>query len=66
MADIRDLAERLWAGNLTSGEAHPVTAQFREGDEILPGVLFYKGFARGQGRCDVHNVDMTALNGDIG
>jgi len=45
MADIRDLAERLWAGNLTSGEAHPVTAQFREGDEILPGVLFYKGFA---------------------
>ncbi len=45
MADIRDLAERLWTGNLTSGEAHPVTAQFREGDEILPGVLFYKGFA---------------------
>ncbi len=45
MADIRDLAERLWTGNLTSGEAHPVTAQFRQGDEILPGVLFYKGFA---------------------
>jgi alkyl sulfatase BDS1-like metallo-beta-lactamase superfamily hydrolase len=45
MPDIRDLAERLWTGNLTSGEAHPVTAQFREGDEILPGVLFYKGFA---------------------
>jgi alkyl sulfatase BDS1-like metallo-beta-lactamase superfamily hydrolase len=45
MADIRDLAERLWTGNLTSGEAHPVTAQFREGDEILPSVLFYKGFA---------------------
>jgi alkyl sulfatase BDS1-like metallo-beta-lactamase superfamily hydrolase len=45
MPDIRDLAERLWTGNLTSGEAHPVTAQFREGDEILPSVLFYKGFA---------------------
>ena len=45
MPDIRDLAERLWSGNLTSGEAHPVTEQYREGDEILPGVLFYKGFA---------------------
>jgi alkyl sulfatase BDS1-like metallo-beta-lactamase superfamily hydrolase len=45
MPDIRDLAERLWTGNLTSGEAHPVTEQYREGDEILPGVLFYKGFA---------------------
>jgi alkyl sulfatase BDS1-like metallo-beta-lactamase superfamily hydrolase len=45
MPDIRDLMERLWTGNLTSGEAHPVTAQYREGDEILPGVLFYKGFA---------------------
>ncbi|HXK33925.1 MAG TPA: alkyl sulfatase dimerization domain-containing protein [Dehalococcoidia bacterium] len=45
MPDIRDLAERLWTGTLDSSEAHPVTAQYREGDEILPGVLFYKGFA---------------------
>ena len=45
MSNIRDLAEKLWNGDLTSGEAHPVTAQYREGDEILDGVLFYKGFA---------------------
>ncbi len=45
MSKIRDLAERLWTGTLTSGEAHPVTEQYREGDEILDGVLFYKGFA---------------------
>jgi len=45
MSKIRDLAERLWNGTLTSGEEHPVTAQYREGDEILDGVLFYKGFA---------------------
>lgn len=45
MPDIRDLAERLWTGSLDASEAHPVTAQYREGDEILPGVLFYKGFA---------------------
>ena len=45
MSKIRDLAERLWTGTLTSGEAHPVTEQYREGDEIVDGVLFYKGFA---------------------
>jgi alkyl sulfatase BDS1-like metallo-beta-lactamase superfamily hydrolase len=45
MSKIRDLAEKLWTGTLSSGEAHPVTAQYREGDEILDGVLFYKGFA---------------------
>jgi alkyl sulfatase BDS1-like metallo-beta-lactamase superfamily hydrolase len=45
MPDIRDLAERLWNGTLDSSEAHPVTAQYREGDEILDGVLLYKGFA---------------------
>jgi alkyl sulfatase BDS1-like metallo-beta-lactamase superfamily hydrolase len=45
MSKIRDLAEKLWAGTLESSEAHPVTAQYREGDEILDGVLFYKGFA---------------------
>ena len=45
MSKIRDLAEKLWTGTLSSGEAHPVTEQYREGDEILDGVLFYKGFA---------------------
>jgi alkyl sulfatase BDS1-like metallo-beta-lactamase superfamily hydrolase len=45
MSKIRDLAERLWTGTLDPQEQHPVTAQFPEGDEILDGVLFYKGFA---------------------
>jgi alkyl sulfatase BDS1-like metallo-beta-lactamase superfamily hydrolase len=45
MSKIRDLAERLWTGTLDPQEAHPVTAQYPEGDEILDGVLFYKGFA---------------------
>ncbi|MBI5287498.1 MAG: MBL fold metallo-hydrolase [Chloroflexi bacterium] len=45
MSKIRDIAERLWTGALSSGEAHPVTEQYREGDEILDGVLYYKGFA---------------------
>jgi alkyl sulfatase BDS1-like metallo-beta-lactamase superfamily hydrolase len=45
MTDIRDLSERLWNGTLASGEAHPVHARYPEGDEILPGVLFYKGLA---------------------
>jgi hypothetical protein len=27
MSKIRDLAEKLWTGTLSSGEAHPVTAQ---------------------------------------
>ena len=34
---IRDLAERLWNGTLESSEAHPVTAQYTEGQEILDG-----------------------------
>jgi alkyl sulfatase BDS1-like metallo-beta-lactamase superfamily hydrolase len=45
VSKIRDLAERLWNGTISSGEEHPVTAQYREGDEILDGVLYYKGFA---------------------
>ena len=45
MSKIRDLAERLWNGTLDPQEQHPVTAQFREGDEIADNVLFYKGFA---------------------
>ncbi|HZP56869.1 MAG TPA: alkyl sulfatase dimerization domain-containing protein [Dehalococcoidia bacterium] len=45
MSKIREAAERLWSGQVSSGEQHPVTAQFREGDEIADGVLYYKGFA---------------------
>ena len=45
MTDIRDLAERLWTGALDSADAHPVHARYPEGDEILDGVLFYKGIA---------------------
>ena len=45
MSKIRDIAERLWNGTLESGDLHPVTARYPEGDEILDGVLFYKGFA---------------------
>jgi alkyl sulfatase BDS1-like metallo-beta-lactamase superfamily hydrolase len=45
MADIRALAEQLWQGNLNSPEAHPVHGRFPEGEEILDGVLFYKGLA---------------------
>ncbi|HYM16767.1 MAG TPA: alkyl sulfatase dimerization domain-containing protein [Dehalococcoidia bacterium] len=45
MTDIRDLSERLWTGALAAGDAHPVHARYPEGDEILPGVLFYKGLA---------------------
>ena len=45
MSKIRDLAERLWTGTLEASEVHPVTARYPEGDEILDGVLFFKGFA---------------------
>ncbi len=45
MSKIRDLAERQWTGKLNPQDAHPVTSQFREGDEIGDGLLFYKGFA---------------------
>jgi glyoxylase-like metal-dependent hydrolase (beta-lactamase superfamily II) len=45
MPDIRALAEQLWQGNLTSPESHPVHGRIPEGEEILDGVLFYKGIA---------------------
>ncbi|TAK67785.1 MAG: MBL fold metallo-hydrolase [Dehalococcoidia bacterium] len=45
MTDIRDLSERLWNATMQSAEAHPVHARYPEGDEILDGVLFYKGLA---------------------
>lgn len=45
MTDIRELSERLWSGDLASASAHPVHARYPEGQEILDGVLFYKGLA---------------------
>ncbi len=45
MPNIREIAERLWTGALESADAHPVHARYPEGDEILDGVLFYKGLA---------------------
>ncbi|MHB8685164.1 MAG: alkyl sulfatase dimerization domain-containing protein [Dehalococcoidia bacterium] len=45
MPNIREIAEQLWAGTLESADAHPVHARYPEGDEILDGVLFYKGLA---------------------
>jgi alkyl sulfatase BDS1-like metallo-beta-lactamase superfamily hydrolase len=45
MADIRDIAERMWNGSMTTQEAHPIGAHFREGQEIAEGVLYYKGIA---------------------
>lgn len=45
MPNIREIAEQLWTGSLESADAHPVHARFPEGDEILDGVLFYKGLA---------------------
>jgi alkyl sulfatase BDS1-like metallo-beta-lactamase superfamily hydrolase len=45
MSKIRDLSERLWNGTIDSKAEHPVTARYPEGDEILDGVLYFKGFA---------------------
>ncbi|MBF6600438.1 MAG: MBL fold metallo-hydrolase [Dehalococcoidia bacterium] len=45
MSKIREVAERMWSGETAAAEAHPVHARYPEGDEILDGVLFYKGLA---------------------
>lgn len=45
MADIRDLAERLWNGELTTSDLHPVAWRYPESQEIAEGVLYYKGIA---------------------
>ena len=45
MSKIRELSEQLWNGDLASADAHPVHQRYPEGDEILDGVLFYKGIA---------------------
>jgi len=45
MADIRELAEQLWTGAITTHQAHPIAADFRDGQEIDDGLLYYKGIA---------------------
>jgi alkyl sulfatase BDS1-like metallo-beta-lactamase superfamily hydrolase len=45
MPDVRDVADQLWNGTVTSQEYHPIRARFPEGQEIAEGVLFYKGIA---------------------
>ncbi len=45
MPDIRDLAERLWQGDVDTAETHPVHSRFAEGQEVAEGVLYYKGIA---------------------
>jgi alkyl sulfatase BDS1-like metallo-beta-lactamase superfamily hydrolase len=45
MSKIRELAEKLWSGEAQPADVHPVHARYPEGDEILDGVLFYKGLA---------------------
>ena len=44
-AGIRDLSERLWNGEVDTQEIHPIRAQFRDGEELSDGLLFYKGIA---------------------
>ncbi len=45
MTDVRQLAEELWNGAADVAEYHPLLVQVPEGQEIAPGVLFYKGLA---------------------
>ncbi|MEX0781642.1 MAG: hypothetical protein WD557_03260 [Dehalococcoidia bacterium] len=42
---VRELAERLWTGDTSSGEVHPVHTAYPEGEEIADGVLYFKGVA---------------------
>jgi alkyl sulfatase BDS1-like metallo-beta-lactamase superfamily hydrolase len=44
MATLRDTAEQLWIEG-PGGKWHPVTTTFLEGEELMDGVLYYKGFA---------------------
>ncbi len=45
MPSIRELAERLWNGDATTLEFHPVHARMPEAEEVAPGLLVYKGIA---------------------
>ncbi|MCC7366443.1 MAG: MBL fold metallo-hydrolase [Dehalococcoidia bacterium] len=45
MAGIRELADQLWNGDLTTEEVHPIRGGMTGGEELLDGVLYYKGIA---------------------
>ena len=45
MPGIRELAEKLWNGEIDTQEYHPVAFATRAGEEIADGVLYYKGIA---------------------
>lgn len=42
---VRDLAERLWTGDTSSGEVHPVHSAVPGGEEVEDGLLYFKGIA---------------------
>jgi alkyl sulfatase BDS1-like metallo-beta-lactamase superfamily hydrolase len=44
MGHVRDLAEKLWTGTVSTDEQHPFYA-LNELDELAPGVAFISGFA---------------------
>ena len=45
MPDVRTLSEQLWQGEIDTHTHHPVGGLQSGGEEIAPGVLFYKGIA---------------------
>jgi len=45
MPSIREISEQLWSGETASAAVHPVHQRYPEGEEILDGLLFYKGLA---------------------
>ena len=45
MTSIREISDKLWNGDLDTQEIHPIRFQFRDGEELDEGLLFYKGLA---------------------
>ena len=45
MPDIRALADQLWRGEIDTTAHHPISGFSCAGEEIVDGVLFYKGIA---------------------
>lgn len=72
---IRELAERMWAGEADLvHEHHPVTYMDTEGEEVLDGLFVYKGIATantldtGDGLVMLdtgHQLDTVALHGAV-
>lgn len=42
---IRDVAERVWSGEIDTARLDPLLERYTEGEEIADGVLYYKGLA---------------------